>query len=89
MIGGAALPMIMRSVDQIMAAERREMHSIRFGWPIHQNPGHPCQTRHFDWFTAHGLHWKTAAPRGWLEGDPGEHAVYLDGPDDPANPRRN
>ena len=23
------------------------------------------------------------APRGWLEGDPGIHAVHFDGPDDP------
>ena len=35
------------------------------------------------WFRSKGLRWETAAPRGWLEGDPGIYAVHFDGTDDP------
>lgn len=77
------MPQVILSVDDIMARERRDMHFIRFGWPFNDNPGHPSRKRHFDWFAANGLRWEAAAPRGWLEGNPGVHAVHFDGPDDP------
>lgn len=82
--GRAALPKIIRSVDQIMADAKRDMHFIQFGIsPFDHDPDHPARKRHFDWFKAHGLRWETVAPRGWLEGDPGIYAVHFDGPDDP------
>jgi hypothetical protein len=77
------LPQVIPSVDEIMARERRDMHFIRFGWPFNANPDHPSWRRHFDGFAANGLRWETAAPHGWLEGDPGVHAVHFDGPGDP------
>ena len=66
-----------------MAAERRDMHFVQFGSWFGDHPDRPSRRRHFDWFKAHGLRWETAAPRGWLEGDPGVYAVHFDGPDDP------
>ena len=77
------MPQVMSSVDQIMDREKRDMFFIRFGWPFDDDPGHPSRRRHFDWFAANGLRLETAAPRGWLEGDPGCYAVHFDGPDDP------
>ena len=77
------MPERISTMDTIMAREKRDMFFIRFGWPFNENPDHPSRKRHFDWFAAHGLRHEVAAPRGWLEGDPGCHAVYFDGPDDP------
>jgi hypothetical protein len=71
-------------VNQIMAAEQRDMYFLQLGAsPFDYDRDHPSRARHFDWFEAHGLRWETAAPRGWLEGDPGIFAVHFDGPDDP------
>ena len=67
-----------------MAAEQRDMYFLQLGAsPFDYDRNHPARKRHFDRFRAHGLRWETAAPRGWLEGDPGIHAVHFDGPDDP------
>jgi hypothetical protein len=74
----------MRSVDQIMAAEERDMLFVQFGAsPFDNDPDHPARRRHFDWFAAQGLRWEAAAPRGWLEGDPGIYCVHFDGLADP------
>ncbi len=60
------------------------MFSVQFGAsPFDHDRNHPARKRHFNWFKANGLRWETAAPRGWLEGDPGIFAVHFDGPDDP------
>ena len=80
------MPQRISTMDTIMAREGRDMFFIRFGgsdWPFRRNLRHPSRRRHFDWFAVHGLRHEVAAPRGWLEGDPGCHAVYFDGPDDP------
>ena len=67
-----------------MAAEQRDMYFLQLGAsPFDFDRNHPARRRHFDWFAAHGLRWETAAPRGWLEGDPGIYAVHFSGPDDP------
>ena len=67
-----------------MAAEQRDMHFLQLGAsPFDHARDHPSRKRHFDWFRANGLRWETAAPRGWLEGDPGIFAVHFTGPDDP------
>ncbi len=75
------LPTIMRSVDQSMADAKRDVLIVRFDWMSDHD--HPARKRHFDWFDKHGLRWETAAPRGFLEGDPGVFAVHFGGPDDP------
>ncbi len=38
---------------------------------------------HRAWFDAHGMSYEPAAPRGWLEGNPGIYAVFFESPDDP------
>ncbi len=77
------MPTAIRSVDQIMADAKRDMFFIQFGTsPFDYDRNHPARKRHLDWFEAHGLRWETAAPRGWLEGDPGIYAVHFDDPDD-------
>lgn len=79
------MPTAIRSVNQIMADAKRDMFFIQFGTsPFDFDRNHPVRKRHFEWFTAHGLRYETAAPRGWLEGDPGLHAVHFDGTDDPS-----
>ena len=78
------MPIAIRSVDQIMADAKRDMFFVQFGTsPFDFDRDHPARKRHFDWFEAQGLRWETAAPRGWLEGDPGIYAVHFDGTDDP------
>jgi len=67
-----------------MATEQRDMYFLHLGASrFDHDRDHPSRKRHFDWFRANGLRWETAVPRGWLEGDPGIHAVHFDGPDDP------
>ncbi len=80
------MPMIMRSVDQIMDTAKRDMFFIRFGGDCLDidGPSDPLpRAEHLAWFDAHGLSYEIAAPRGWLEGDPGCFAVHFAGLDDP------
>lgn len=78
------MPMIISTVGEIMAREKRDMLFIRFdlefGADRSQNPARPG---HLAWFDAKGLRYEPAAPRGWLEGDPGIFAVFFDGLNDP------
>lgn len=80
------MPMILKSVDQIMDEEKRDMFFIDFGRFLLDHDKQSMSQRrqeHFDWFAAKDLRHASAAPRGWLEGDPGLYAVYFTGPDDP------
>ncbi len=78
------MPMIISTMDEIMAREKRDMLFIQFGaifdFDRSQNPS---MQRHFKWFDVKGLRYEIAAPRGWLSGDPGIFAVHFDGPSDP------
>jgi hypothetical protein len=67
-----------------MAREKRDTVFVRFR-PLsgRSAPPNPSRQRHLEWFGSKGLRYELAAPRGWLEGDPGLFAVYFDGPDDP------
>jgi hypothetical protein len=80
------VPVIIKTIDQIMDEEKRDMFFIRFGQPF-IDPGEPPNPKprqeQLAWFKAKGLTYATAAPRGWLEGDPGNFAVYFDNPEDP------
>ncbi len=79
------MPFIMKTIDQIMDEEKRDMFFIRFGQPFFDR-GEPRDPRprqeQLAWFEAKGLAYAIAAPRGWLEGDPGSYAVYFDSPED-------
>ncbi len=80
------MPMILKSVDQIMDEEKRDMYFVDFGRFLsdHDKPlMSQRRQEHFEWFGSKGLRRALAAPRGWLEGDPGLYAVYFTGPDDP------
>jgi hypothetical protein len=77
--------MILKSVDTIMDEEKRDMFFIDFG--AFYNEGFaPERARHreehFAWFRFQGLRYVPAAPRGWLEGNPGLFAVFFSGPAD-------
>ena len=78
------MPQIINTVDGIMAREKRDMLLIQFGPIFDSDRSHnPSIPRQLEWFDAKGLRYETAAPRGWMEGDPGIFAVFFDGPDDP------
>jgi len=78
------MPKIIRTIEQIIAQEKRDMLFITFDH-LSARSGLPnsSRQRHLDWFDAKKLHYELAAPEGWLEGDPGIYAVYFDGLDDP------
>ena len=78
------MPMIMLSVDQIMNREKRDMYFLDMkGVTIHPTRAKLlARKKHFEWFAANNLKYESAAPRGWLEGDPGVYAVHFTGPDD-------
>jgi len=78
------MPRIMLSIDQIMEREQRDMYFIDFnGKSVGPTPaGTAARKQHFDWFRANNLTWETAAPRGWLEGDPNIFAVFFTGTND-------
>ncbi|MPR11769.1 hypothetical protein [Microvirga tunisiensis] len=75
---------IVKTIDEIMIQENRDMLFVRFDQPpTRRGLPNPSRQRHLDWFESRGLRYELAAPKGWLEGDPGIFAVYFDGPDDP------
>ncbi len=80
------MPMILKSVDQIMDEEKRDMYFIDFGRFLLDHEEQSMLKRrqeHFEWFASKGLRHASAAPRGWMEGDPGLYAVYFTSQDDP------
>jgi hypothetical protein len=77
------MPKIMRTIDEIMAQEKRDMLFVRFDQSSARSGlPNPSRQRHMEWFQAHKLRYELAAPKGWVEGDPGIYAVYFDGLDD-------
>jgi hypothetical protein len=76
------MPMIIRTINQIMANEQRDMLFIDFQDGFGPRHSH-WRKRHFDWFAANNLRYETAAPQGWLSGDPGIFAVFFDSGTDP------
>jgi hypothetical protein len=78
------IPTIIQTTDEIMAREKRDMLFIRFRLSFGKSaPPDLSWQRHLEWFASKNLRYELAAPRDWLEGDPGLFAVYFDGPDDP------
>jgi hypothetical protein len=78
------MPVVIPTIDDIMLREKRDMLFIRFRRPRRPGaPVSPSREQHLDWFASHGLCYELAAPRGWLEGDPGHFAVYFEGESDP------
>lgn len=76
--------MIIKTIDEIMSREKRDILFVRFKQTFTRpRAACPSRKRHLEWFDAKGLRYEIAAPRGWLEGDPGMFAVYFDGLDDP------
>jgi hypothetical protein len=80
------VPIAVKTIDQIMADEKRDMYFIQFGrdpFDFAEKRYPDIVRRHREWFETRNLSHATAAPRGWLCGDPGCRVVYFDGPDDP------
>lgn len=83
------MPMIMRSIGDIMAARQRDTLFMEFPGLQSFDIGDDARSRsviarqrHFEWFEAMGITWETAAPRGWLEGNPGIYFLSVE-PDAP------
>lgn len=77
------MPMLIQTIDQIMHERRVNKYFLRLNKLTTRGDEFPkARHDHLKWFKTHGLTFETAAPRGWLEGDPGCYAVYFDGPDD-------
>ncbi len=75
------MPVVIPTIDDIMARQQRDTFFVRFkGARSLKSSSRP---RHLEWFDHVGLRYELAAPRGWLEGDPGVFVVYFDGLDDP------
>jgi hypothetical protein len=78
------MPALIRTVDEIMAREKRDMLFVQFRHPLlKQLSPNPSRQHHLAWFDAKGVPYELVAPRGWLGGDPGLFAVYFSGLDDP------
>jgi hypothetical protein len=78
------MPELIRTVDEVMAAEGRDMCFVLFGsWPFATEASPAARKRHLAWFATRGLRTETVAPEGWLEGNTGILAVHFDGPADP------
>jgi len=82
------MPMRIRTIDEIIADRKRDTLLVEFRPRLARdallNADRQRQfDRHVEWFDANGLAYELAAPRGWLEGDPGILAVHFDGRDDP------
>lgn len=74
------MPVIINTIDEIMRREKRDMLFVTFKRPRNRDwAACPSRQRHLAWFDVNGLRYEMAAPRGWLEGDPGIFAVYFDG----------
>ena len=68
------MPMILKSVDQIMDAEKRDMYLIDFGqflFDCDKQLRSKRRREHRERFGSKGLRYALAALQGWLEGDPG------------------
>ena len=82
------MPQIIRGMDQIMAERQRDTLFLQFPglgfWADDDERQASTEARRiqFAWLDAKGLTYETAAPRGWLEGDPGIYAIHCD-VDDP------
>jgi hypothetical protein len=78
------MPNVIRTINEIMAQERRDMFFVKFGQPFRRSAAaSQSRQRHLDWFGVKGLTYELAAPAGWLEGDSNIFAVFFDGLDDP------
>ena len=49
------MPQTIKTMDQIMEHEKRDMFFVRFGGPFDRKSRHPSRRRHFEWFAANGL----------------------------------
>ena len=80
------MPLAIRGVDDIMAARRRntlflELPGLMLFTEVERGASLHSQQIHFEWFRMHDITWEIAAPRGWLEGDPGIYFLHCE-PDD-------
>jgi len=79
------MPMLIRTVDEIMGEAKRDMLFVKFGSPpfFRSRKSRAARRKHLSWFDAAGLAYELAAPPGWLDGDPDCFAVHFEGIHDP------
>ncbi|MBL0404446.1 hypothetical protein JKG68_10745 [Microvirga aerilata] len=75
------MPVKIHTIDEIMARRKRDTFFIQFRGP--RSSRTMARREHLAWFDRTALRYEMAAPRGWLEGDPGLFVVYFDDTDDP------
>ena len=79
------MPQIMCSIVEIMNERQRDTLFMEFPG-IHsfdivddiRSRAVIARQRHLEWFEASGITWEAAAPRGWLEGDPGVYLLHVE-----------
>lgn len=76
-----SVPVIIPTIDEIMARRKRDTFFIQFKGT--RSSRTMARQEHLAWFDRMALRYEMAAPRGWLEGDPGLFVVYFDDADDP------
>lgn len=79
------MPAIIKTIDEIVQERRCDTYWVRFAnhFFADRDALQRAKKDQLAWFDEQGLSYETAAPKGWLEGDPGCFAVGFDGPDDP------
>ena len=78
------MPALIKTIDEIVQERSRDVYWLRFahGLFADRDALHRAKEDQLAWFADNGLEYQTAAPKGWLEGNPGCYAVFFDGADD-------
>lgn len=79
------MPALIRLIDEIVRERGRDTYWVCFehGLFADRDALGRAKEDQLAWFGNEGLEYEKAAPKGWLEGDPGCFAVFFDGADDP------
>ena len=71
------MPVLIRTIDEIMRERRTDLYVLHFD--IFAKEFRTEARRQLAWFDEREVGHEVAAPSGWLEGDPGCHAIYFEG----------
>ena len=79
------MPALIKFIEEIVRERGRDTYWLRFAHSLFANRDvlRRIKEDHLAWIDEQGVKYETAAPKGWMEGDPGCFAVYFDGPEDP------
>ena len=71
------MPVLIRTLDEIMRERQADVYLLQFN--IFAKEFRTEARRQLEWFDEREVNHEVAAPSGWLEGDPGCHAIYFEG----------